>query len=142
MIWLMPNRSWNMDRKKYFYGAVWESKVAYSRAIQVGQTIEVAGTVAANGDTVFHPDNPYEQTKFILNKINDALNYFGASKEDVVRTRMFVVNIDQWEEIGRAHGEFFSGINPVTTMVEVSRLINEGLLVEIEATAIVANKST
>jgi enamine deaminase RidA (YjgF/YER057c/UK114 family) len=125
-----------MERQKLKSGAIWEDKVSYSRAVRVGNTVEVAGTVATNGSQVMHPGKPYEQSCFILEKIKDSLEALGLGLEDVVRTRMFVVNIDQWQEIGKAHGEYFKGIDPVTTMVEVSRLIDPEYLVEIEATAI------
>jgi enamine deaminase RidA (YjgF/YER057c/UK114 family) len=116
----------------------WEDIVGYSRAVRVGNVVEVAGTTAVdeNGKVVGHGD-PYLQTRFILVKIEKALIAAGASPEDIVRTRMFVTDIRQWEEIGRAHGEYFRGIKPVTTMVEVQALIQPELLVEIEATAII-----
>lgn len=118
-------------------GAKWEEIVGYSRAVRVGNTIEVAGTTAVdeNGQVV-GANNPYEQTKFAISKIERALKEAGASLEDVVRTRLFVTDIRAWEEIGRAHGEFFRAIKPVATMVEVNALISPDLLVEIEATAI------
>jgi enamine deaminase RidA (YjgF/YER057c/UK114 family) len=119
-------------------GAKWEDIVGYSRAVKIGNVIEVAGTTAVdeNGNTVGVND-PYEQTKFIIAKIEKALTSAGASLKDVVRTRMFVTDISRWEEIGRAHGEYFRDIKPVTTMVEVKSLIGSDLLVEIEATAII-----
>ena len=126
-----------MTRQNVSSGAVWEDIVGYSRAVRIGNIIEVAGTTAIAGDLVIGLDDAYEQTKFILNKINKALQEAGATMEDVIRTRMFVTDISQWEEIGRAHGEFFSQIKPVTTMVEVKALIQPELMVEIEATAII-----
>ena len=126
-----------MKRKNLSSGAVWEEKVAYSRAVQIGNNIEIAGTVATDGEKCIALDDPYEQTIFILGKIKSTLETMGAGLEDVIRTRMFVTNIERWEEVGRAHGEFFKGINPVTTMVEVSRLISPDYLVEIEASAII-----
>ena len=121
-------------------GAKWEELVGYSRAVRVGNIVEVAGTTAVdeNGQIV-GAGNPYEQTKFILGKIERALQSAGASLKDVVRTRMFVTNIRQWEEIGRAHGEFFRKIKPVATLVAVKALISPELLVEIEATAIISD---
>ncbi len=121
-------------------GAKWEDIVGYSRAVRVGNIVEVAGTTAVdeNGQ-VIGEDNPYEQAKFALGKIEKALSEAGASLKNVVRTRMFVTDIRQWEEIGRAHGEFFRGIKPVATMVEVKALISPELLVEIEATAILSD---
>jgi len=118
-------------------GAKWEAIVGYSRAVRVGNIIEVAGTTAVdeNGQVV-GPGDPGEQTKFILSKIEKALTSTGATLKDVVRTRMFVTNIADWEKIGRAHGLYFKDIKPVATMVEVKSLISPELLVEIEATAI------
>ncbi len=125
-------------RLKIPAGTKWEEIVGYSRAIRVGNIIEVAGTASVD-DTgnVVGKDNPYEQTKFILQKIGNALLACGASFENVVRTRIFVKDISRWEEIGRAHGEVFHTIKPVTTMVEVSSFIAPELLVEIEVTAII-----
>ena len=121
-------------------GAKWEDIVGYSRAVRVGNTVEVAGTTAVdeNGQVV-GANNPYEQTKFALGKIERALKQAGASLQDVVRTRMFVTDIQQWEQIGRAHGEFFREIKPAATMVEVKALISPELIVEIEATAIISD---
>ncbi len=120
-------------------GAKWEDIVGYSRAVRVGNTFEVAGTTAVdeNGETV-GVNNPYEQTKFILAKIEKALIQAGASMKDVVRTRMFVTDISKWEEIGQAHGEFFREIKPAASMIEVKGLISPELLVEIEVTAIIS----
>jgi enamine deaminase RidA (YjgF/YER057c/UK114 family) len=119
-------------------GTTWEEQVGYSRAVRVGDIIEVAGTTAVDehGNVVGRGD-PYRQTQFILNKIEQALIAAGASLKDVVRTRMFVTDIRQWDKIGRAHGETFRQIRPAATMVEVKALIDPALLVEIEATAIV-----
>ncbi len=126
-----------MTRQTISSGAVWENIVGYSRAVRIGNVVEVAGTTAVDGDEIVGPEDPYEQTRFILAKIEKALQQAGATLADVIRTRMFVTDISRWEEIGRAHGEFFSTIKPVTTMVEVKALIQPGLLVEIEATAII-----
>lgn len=128
-----------MGRTNFSSGAKWEEIVGYSRAVKVGNTIEVTGTVAVNdtGETVGEGD-AYAQTKFILEKIEKVLLRAGASLKDVVRTRIFVTDISRWEEYGRAHGEFFKEIRPCTTMVEVSGLIAPEYLVEIEATAILA----
>lgn len=122
-------------------GAKWEDIVGYSRAVRIGNVIEVSGTTTAvdeDGKTLGLND-PYEQTRLSLGKIEKALREAGASLQDVVRTRMFVTDISRWEEIGRAHGEFFKEIKPVTTMVEVKALISPELLVEIEATAILSD---
>lgn len=120
-------------------GAKWEDIVGYSRAVRVGNIIEVAGTTAVdeNGEIVGIND-PYEQTRYALAKIEKALLAAGASMKDVVRTRMFVIDISKWEEIGRAHGEFFREIKPAASMLEVKGLISPGLLVEIEVTAIIS----
>jgi enamine deaminase RidA (YjgF/YER057c/UK114 family) len=118
-------------------GAPWEAVVGYSRAVRVGNVVEVAGTTAQDGDDVSGTD-AYTQTKRVLEKIGEALNAAGASFEDVVRTRMFVTDISQWEEVGRAHGEVFATIRPAASMLEVRALIDPRLLVEIEATAIIS----
>jgi enamine deaminase RidA (YjgF/YER057c/UK114 family) len=117
-------------------GAIWEDMVGYSRAVRLGNVIEVAGTTAVDeaGQTV-GPGDPGAQTRFILQKIEKALHAAGASLSDVIRTRIFVTDISRWEEVGRAHGEFFRQIKPVATMVEVSALISPDLMVEIEVTA-------
>ncbi len=118
-------------------GTKWEDIVGYSRAVRIGNMIEVAGTTAVDekGQVVGSGD-PGEQTKFILSKIEKALTSAGATLNDVVRTRMFVTNIADWETIGRIHGLYFKDIKPVATMVEVKSLISPELLVEIEVTAI------
>ena len=121
--------------------AKWEDIVGYSRAVRIGNIVEVAGTTAVdeNGEVVGLND-PGEQTKFILSKIEKALTSAGATLNDVVRTRMFVTNIADWEKIGRVHGDYFKDIKPVATMVEVKSLISPELLVEIEVTAILADR--
>ena len=119
-------------------GSPWEDIVGYSRAVRVDNIIEVAGTTAMDGDTLIGKDDVYAQTKFIFEKIEKALQQLGSSLKDVVRTRMFVTNIADWEKVGKAHGEFFATIKPVATMVEVQRLINDELLIEIEVTAIIS----
>ncbi len=123
-------------RTKISSGSPWEEIVGYSRALRVGNIIEVAGTTAMDGDVLIGSGDIYAQTVFIIQKIEKALQEAGASLKDVVRTRMFVTDISQWEAVGRAHGEFFKNIKPVATMVEVNRLIHSELLIEIEATAI------
>lgn len=126
-----------MKRINYSSGAKWEDIVGYSRAVKVGNVVEVTGTVAAdNNSQLVGGNDAYEQTKFVIQKIEKVLEQAGASLKDVVRTRIFVTDISRWEEYGRAHGEFFNHIKPCTTMVEVSKLISPEYLVEIEATAI------
>lgn len=125
------------NRTKISTGSPWEDIVGYSRAVRVGNTIEVTGTVADDKGKLVGGDNPYLQTKCVIEKIKEALEELGAKLEHVVRTRILVTNIKQWNEIGRAHHEFFKDIKPCTTMVEVARLIDDKYLVEIEATAII-----
>ena len=129
-----------MKRQNISSGAIWEDIVGYSRAVRIGNTIEVAGTTATEGEEIVGKGNPYEQTKYIIRKIEKALTEAGAALEDVVRTRIYITDISHWQEVGRAHGEFFKSIKPASTMVEVSALINPELLVEIEATAILAGE--
>ncbi|CAN5566063.1 RidA family protein [soil metagenome] len=117
-------------------GSPWEGVVGYSRAVRVGNIIEVAGTTAMNGSELVGENDIFAQASFIFTKIEKALNNAGASMTDVVRTRMFVTDITQWEEVGKAHAAVFATIKPAATMVEVSRLIETGLLIEIEVTAI------
>ena len=128
-----------MERTNYPSGAKWEAIVGYSRAVRMGKVIGVTGTVAVDdNDQVVGPNDAYEQTKFIIQKIDGVLQRAGATLADVVRTRMFVTDISRWEEYGRAHGEFFSVIRPSTSMVEVKGLIAPEFLIEVEATAILA----
>lgn len=129
-----------MERINYSSGAKWEDIVGYSRAVKIGNTIEVTGTVAvdANNELVGRND-AYSQTRFIIEKIDAVLKRAGASLSDVVRTRMFVTDISRWEEYGRAHGEFFGTIKPCTSMIEVKGLIDPAYLIEIEATAVLTN---
>ena len=123
-------------RKNINSGSPWEEIVGYSRAVRVGNIIEVAGTTAMDGDELIGKGDVYAQAIFIFKKIEKALQEAGAELYDVVRTRMYIVDITQWEKAGKAHGEFFKKIKPVSTMIEVSGLINRDLLIEIEVTAI------
>ena len=126
-----------MKRVNLSSGTKWEDIVGYSRAVKIGDTIEVSGTVSTDhsGEIVGEGDE-YLQTKFILMKLENTLGQLGAKLENVVRTRIYCTNIKNWERIGKAHGEMFAEIKPATTMVEVSKLIDEKYLVEIEATVI------
>lgn len=127
-------------RQTHSTGTPWEKSVCYSRAVRVGNHVVVSGTTASdeNGHTVA-PGDAYAQAKYALHKIETALTAVGAKLSHVVRTRMFVTDIQRWEEIGRAHGDAFHGINPAATMVEVRSLINPDHLVEIEVDAIVTD---
>ena len=123
-------------RQNISSGAEWEDIVGYSRAVKIGNVIEVAGTTALVNGEIVGINDPYLQTKCILEIISKALEEAGASLENVIRTRIYVVNIDHWQEVGRAHSEFFKKIKPAATMVGVKSLINKDLLVEIEAAAV------
>lgn len=124
-------------RKQVGSSSPWEDIVGYSRAVRIGNHIEVAGTTTMDGDVLIGKDDVYAQTKFIFQKIAIALQQVGSSVNDVVRTRMFVTDISKWEEIGKAHGEVFKNIKPVSSMIEISQLISKDILIEIEVVAIV-----
>jgi enamine deaminase RidA (YjgF/YER057c/UK114 family) len=128
------------ERTNYSSGSKWEHVIGYSRAVKVGNVVEVTGTVASGDDgKVVGKDDAYAQTKYIYEKIEAVLIRAGASMKDVVRVRMFVTDISRWQEYGKAHSEFFREIRPCNTMVEVNALIEQDYLIEIEATAIITS---
>ena len=132
-----------MNRQTVSTGTEWESHIGYSRAVRLGSHVHVSGTTATGEEGEFAgDDDPYEQTVQALENIEKALQNVNAELSDVVRTRMCVTDIDNWEEIGRAHGEVFDEIRPATSMVEVTRLIEPEMLVEIEADALVVAQNT
>lgn len=131
-----------MKRKNVCTNSPWEQAVGYSRAVRIGDNIYVSGTTATNeAGKIVGLGNPYAQTKQIIKNIESALVMAGGSLEDIVRTRIYVTNIDRWKTIGQAYHEYFADIRPATTMVEVSRLVAPEMLVEIEAEAVVCAQS-
>jgi len=127
-----------MARQNVSTGGPWKAKIGYSRAVRVGASVYVSGSTAMTPSGLVGKGDPYAQTIQAFKTIETALMQAGASLSNVVRTRIYVANIDQWQEVGRAHGEIFGNIRPATTMVEVKRLIDPDMLVEIEADAMVS----
>ncbi|MFB3920198.1 MAG: RidA family protein [Terriglobia bacterium] len=125
-------------RTKIFSGTPWEPKVGYARAVQVGETIHVSGTTGTDpSGKVLNPGDVYAQTVQTIRNIENALKRLGVGLEHVVRTRIYLTQIDRWEEAARAHAEFFGEVHPATSMIGVSRLVDPEMLVEIEAEAVV-----
>ncbi|MBI5660699.1 MULTISPECIES: RidA family protein [Ignavibacterium] len=126
-----------MKRKNFSGGAVWEDIVGYSRAVRIGNIIEISGTTAVVDNKVAGVNDPYIQTKTILEKIKKVLEEAGASLADVIRTRMFVTDISKWQQYAKAHQEYFGKIKPATSMIEIKSLIDPDMMIEIEVSAVV-----
>ncbi len=127
-----------MARQNVSTGGPWEAKIGYSRAVRIGPSVHVSGSTAMTPSGLVGKGDPYAQTIQSFKTIEAALKQVGASLNDVFRTRIYMANIDQWQEVGRAHGEVFGDIRPATTMVEVKRLIDPDMVVEIEADAMIS----
>ena len=126
-----------MNRKNLFSGTEWEEAVGYSRGVRIGNVIEISGTISmTNSGEIVGEGDPFLQTRFVLMRIQNAIEQLGGKLSDVIRTRVYVTDISQWDRIGKAHLEFFGDIKPCNTIIEVSKMINDSCLVEIEATAI------
>lgn len=127
------------NRIKYTEGSEWEQKIGYCRAVKIGNIIEISGTTATVNGEVIGKGDMYLQTKTILQKFEKVLNDLGGNMNDIIRTRIFCTDISKWQDIGKAHGEYFAEVKPTTAMYEISKLINDDLLIEIEATAIITH---
>ncbi len=133
-----PETVRHLSRQRISSGSVWEERVGYSRALRVGDWVFVSGTTATDADgKVIGAGDPYAQAVAIIEKIERALIEAGATLADMVRTRIYVTNADDWEAIGRAHARFFADVQPANTLVEVSRLVGTGYLLEIDADALI-----
>ncbi len=127
------------ERQRFGTGTIWEERFGYSRAVRVGDLVFVAGTTATDDEgQLVGPDNPEAQARFIIEKIGQALAAVGASLSDVVRTRVYITRADDWQVVGRAHAHYFGETRPANTLVEVSALIGDGYLVEIDADAVIS----
>ena len=128
-----------MKRTNYSSGTVWEDAIGYSRAVKVGNLVEISGTTAIDGENIIGKGDPYKQAKVIIEKFSSVLNKAGGSLNDIIRIRMYVVNIKHWEKIDEAFSEYFHNIKPPATLVEENALIDPEILLEVEATAITIN---
>jgi enamine deaminase RidA (YjgF/YER057c/UK114 family) len=126
-----------MDRHRVSSGTEWEDRVGYSRAVRVGDRVEVSGTTGTDDGEVVAPGDPHEQATQAFRNVETALREADATLDDVVRTRMYVADADDWEAVGDAHAEFFADVKPATTLVEVSGFVDDAMLVEVEAVAVV-----
>lgn len=126
------------DRQNIASGTIWEDIAGFSRAVRIGSVIHVSGTTATDDQgNIVGIGDPYQQTAYIIKKIERALKEAGATLNNVVRTRIYITDVSQWEAVARAHGEFFASIRPANTLIEVSALVGEGYLVEMEAEAVI-----
>jgi enamine deaminase RidA (YjgF/YER057c/UK114 family) len=130
------------ERQNISSGTIWEDLAGYSRAVRIGELVFVSGTTATDSDgELVGAGDPYAQTVFVIRKIERALHAAGAGLDDVVRTRVFLADVTQWEEVSRAHAEFFGSIRPANTMLQIAALIGDGYLVEMEADAVIKDRT-